>query len=89
MPLLSLQQHAKAGKKRRGSLKKKGAEEDWLAELHACHSAVGGCFGVAETAEDRAFFARAKRTEKEVELLGKEIEVSEDAGGLPTLPASR
>jgi len=70
-------------------LKKKSGEEDWLAELHACHSAIGECFGEDETAEDKAFFARAKRTEKEVESLGKELEVSEDSTCLPTLPASR
>ena len=75
----------KTGKKRRGSLKKKSSDDDWLKELHAAHTAVqGSCFGAVETEEDKAFFADAKRTEKEAELLAKEFLVEDTA--LPDLP---
>jgi len=63
----------KTPKKRRGA-KKKDADEDWLAELHAMHSEVGTCFGEEEKKEDKQFFAEARRTEQEVEQLGKELE---------------
>merc|ERR1712216_188275 len=59
-------------KKRRS---KKKDTDDWLSELHAMHSAVGDYFGEPETKEDQDFFVQARRTEHEVEQLGKEIEV--------------
>jgi len=76
-------------KKRKGTLKKKGnPEDDWLSELHAMHSAVGGYFGEEETKEDKAFFEKAKTTETEINKLEKEIMVAVDTDDFD-LPASR